>query len=103
MTLLRYLDPHAAPLSLVIGAVLGTAIGVAMHRRRQEAKSTAGVKAVLGLTLGLSAIVFGLTAQWWVTAFESPEVELPLGAIGSFVFSFLVFDRMWTALGGNKS
>jgi hypothetical protein len=89
-------------LALVVGAILGTQVGAVIHHRQPGATNSARVKALLGLTLALTAIAFVLIAQWFTAAFEYVEVTLPIGAIGSFVFPFVLFDTMWNALSKGK-
>lgn len=98
----RGLEMGDPMLALVVGGVLGTQIGALIHYRQPAATNSVRVKAALGLALALAAIGFILTAQWLTAAFESVELSLPIGAIGSFVLPFVLSDTMKDALSKGK-
>jgi hypothetical protein len=101
--LVTYLVVHSlqsdmAFLSLVVGAILGTQAGVLLHHRVPEASLTSRVKACLGVTIAVTGIALSLVMQHVAHSFRFPEVSIPIGAVGCFVFPFVISDNLWRAL-----
>lgn len=89
-------------LSLIVGAVLGSQVGVIMHHRQPGAQPNVAAKAILGAVLAMCAIVVGVVLHETAAPFTFVEVTVPFAAVGSFFFPFVVFNTMWAGLSQKK-
>jgi hypothetical protein len=94
----RWLGKGSPELAFIGGAVLGTQIAAVVHHRSKGAVSSPGVKAGVGASLALSAIVLGIVMHAIWKPFDYPEISIPMAVAGSFVFPFVLFEQMWNAL-----
>ena len=85
-------------LSLVVGAIVGTQAGLIMHHRQAGASLTSQVKIRLGGIVAVTGVILSLIMQATVHWFRLPEVSIPIGGIGCFVFPFVLSDTLWKAL-----
>ena len=96
----RWLGKGSPELAFVVGAVLGTQLAAAIHHRSRGAGNSPRLKAMIGLVLALTAILLGIVLHTVFEAFEYPDVSIPIGAVGTFIFPFVLFDTMCNALSG---
>lgn len=84
-------------ISLVIGSVLGSVIGASLYHRRESAPASFSVKASVGLLMAVLCVAQSLLFQslWGWQKF--PEVSTPIGAVGSFVFPFVLYGTIQKA------
>jgi len=99
----RSLQSDMTYLSLVVGAIVGTQVGVILHHRQPGASLTSGVKARLGSVIAITGVVLSLVMQAICPWFQFPEVSIPIGAIGCFVFPFIITDSLWKVLEKNRN
>ena len=92
-------DPN---LSLGLGAVVGTQIGAWLYHRREPAAAPFPVKASAGLLMSSLCVIQSLLFQalWGWQKF--PEVAIPISAVGTFVFPFVLYGTMQKALAKAK-
>ncbi len=90
-------------LAFIVGAVLGSQIGAIMHHRQPGSQSTVAAKAMLGVVLSVCAIIVGLVLYLTKNPFKFAEISIPIAAVGSFVFPFVLFNTMWNTLSKNNS
>jgi hypothetical protein len=90
-------------LSLVIGSILGALIGALLYHRRESATAPFSVKASVGLTMAILCVIQSLLFQalWGWQKF--PEVSIPIGAVGSFVFPFVLYGTIQKAMVKEKA
>ena len=100
---IRWLGKGSPDLAFVVGAVLGTEVAAIVHWRTGGAGAggTGWLKAAVGLALALSAGASGLLLHMAFRAFEHPDVSIPIGAAGAFLFPFVLFDTMSKTLSRN--
>ena len=85
-------------LALVIGSILGALIGALLYHRRESATAPFSVKASVGLLMVILCVIQSLIFQalWGWQKF--PEVSIPIAAVGSFVFPFVLYGTMQKAM-----
>jgi hypothetical protein len=85
-------------ISLVTGSVLGAVIGALLYHRRESATAPFSVKASVGLLMAILCVIQSLLFQalWGWQKF--PEVSIPIGAVGSFLFPFVLYGTIQKAL-----
>ena len=85
-------------LSLVVGSILGALIGALLYHRRESATAPFSVRASVGLLMAVLCVILSLIFQvlWGWQKF--PEVSIPIGAVGSFVFPFVLYGTMQKAM-----
>jgi len=88
------------PLAFVVGAIVGTQVGTFLHARSQDTTASLRAKLALGSALAVIAVIFGLVVHTAV-GIKYPEVTLPISAIGTFVFPFILFNQMFNATRGS--
>ena len=93
--IVRAIGTGSAELAFVVGAIFATGAGVMMYYRQGGVSASAAVKFQLGAVLAVTAIVFGVAAQGAVGAFKYPAISIPVGAVGSFIFPFVLFNTLW--------
>ncbi len=84
--------------AFLIGATVGTQAGAIAHGRSRDTNATIAVKLSLGAVLAGVALAFGIAVHFLAVGLTYPEVTLPIAAIGSFVFPFVLFDTMFNAM-----
>src|SRR5262249_4260849 len=99
---IRLLQSDMTFLSLVIGAVVGTQAGLIMYHRQPGASLTSQLKLRLGVVVAITGVVLSLIMQATIRWFRFPEVSIPIGAVGCFVFPFVLSDTLWKALEKGK-
>ncbi len=82
-------------LSFVVGGVLGSQVGAIFHHRQPGAKPTVAAKAILGMVLAVCAVIYGVLLHLTIHPFEFVEISLPIAAVGSFVFPFVLFNFLF--------
>ncbi len=89
-------------IALVVAAVAGSqAAGYQYHRREPDPASW-GVKAYVGGVLAVAAIAEGTASHAALGWMDLPEVVVPIGALGTFVFPFALFGSMQKAFAGKQ-
>jgi hypothetical protein len=88
--------------AIVVGAILGTDIAVILHHRQSGATLPAKIKAQLGATLAITALATTAVLSVAIDWEEFPEIALPLSALGSFGFPFIIGSTLWNALQKTK-
>lgn len=96
--ILRSLQSDMTYISLIVGAIIGTQAGLVMYHRRPGASLTLQLKLQLGVVLAISSVVLSLIMQTTIRWFQFPEVSIPIGAVGCFVFPFVLTNTLWKAL-----
>ena len=88
-------DPGVA---WVVAAILGTMIGAFSYHRRHPDKASPAEKATLGAVLAVLSVVgaFVVLSFWQFTPF--PDVVIPITAVGSFGFPFVLFGTAQSSL-----
>jgi len=99
---IQWIGKGSGELAFVIGAIIGTQVGAVIHYRRKGATNSLSAKAKLGLALGAANVVFGVVLHYAIAPFAYADVTIPLAAVGSFVFPFVLFDTMWNTLSKYK-
>jgi len=94
----RWLGKGSPELAFMVGAILGTQLAAIIHHRGRGASNSLQVKAKIGLVLALTAFFLGIVLHTVFGAFEYPDVSVPIGVVGAFVFPFVLFDTMWNAM-----
>ena len=94
----RILQSDMTFLSLVVGAIVGTEAGLIMYHRQPGASLTSQVKLRLGVVVAITGVALSLIMQATIRWFQFPEVSSPIGAVGCFVFPFVLSDTLWKAL-----
>ena len=85
-------------ISLVMGSILGALSGAVLYHRRESAAAPFKVKASVGLLMALLCVAQSLLFQSLWGWQKSPEVSIPIGAVGSFVFPFVLFGIVQQAM-----
>ncbi len=85
-------------LALGMGAILGTQIGAWLYHRRVSATAPFSVKASAGLLMAILCVLQSLLFQAMWRWLRYPEVSIPIGAVGTFVFPFVLYGTMQKAL-----
>jgi hypothetical protein len=101
--IIRAIGKGSPELAFVMGAVLGTQVAAVVHHRQSGTTNSLAVKLSLGLALAVGAIVLGSILHVIFSPFEYPEISIPIAAVGSFVFPFVLFDTMWKTLSKAKT
>ena len=91
-------DPRLAPL---LGTIVGSQAGAVDHLQRGSVDS-ARARAVFGLAMSVTTVLFVWIAHWLTFEFTSLGVILPAAALGSFFITFALFDTLWTGLSQAK-
>jgi hypothetical protein len=100
--IVRAVEMGSPELAFVVGAILGTQVAAVVHHRQSGSTNSFLIKVALGATLAVTAVAMGIVLHFGFSAFNYPEISVPMGAIGSFVFPFVLFDTMWKALSKAK-
>lgn len=95
---LSLLKREETQFSLVAAAIIGAQLGTWLWFRQSPQTSEAGVKAVLGITLAATAILYGVVSQAVHPWLEHPEISIPISAIGSLFFPFATSGPLWKSL-----
>ena len=95
---IRAISVDSPELSFIVGAILGSQVGAVIHHRQPGAEPTARAKVLLGIALAVCASAVGVALHVAVAPFKFAEISIPLGAVGSFVFPFVLFNQMWQSL-----
>lgn len=90
-------------LSLVVGSILGAQIGAVLYHRRETAAAPFSVKASVGLLMAVLCVIQSLLFQVVWGWQKYPEVSIPIGAVGTFVFPFLLYGTMQKAMAKAKT
>ena len=100
MAIMRAADVGDTSFALIAAAIIGVQAAAVSFARREPADVTAsfGGKLILGTALAGAAALAGLGAHWFAGPLEYPEVTVPIGAIGTAVFPFVVFETFRSAL-----
>lgn len=85
-------------LALGMGAILGTQIGAWLYHRRVSATAPFSVKASVGLLMAILCVLQSLLFQAMWGWLSYPEVSIPIGAVGTFVFPFVLYGTMQKVL-----
>jgi hypothetical protein len=92
-------DPDIA---WVAAAVFGTLAGAIPYHKRHAEKATSGAKATLGAVLGMLSVVEGVLVLVVWHYRPNPEVVIPITAVGTFVFPFVLFGPVQKGLEQSK-
>ena len=85
-------------LALGMGAILGTQIGAWLYHRRESATAPFSVKASVGLLMAILCVIQSLLFQVLWGWLKYPELSIPIGAVGTFVFPFVLYGTMQKAM-----
>lgn len=99
---IRLMEADHPELAFIVGAILGTELAALVHHRQEGTTNSFATKATVGLALAVAAVVVGITLHLMANPFHYPEISIPMAAVGSFVFPFVLFDTMWNALSKPK-
>ncbi len=89
-------------LALVVGAIIGTQISAWLYHKRGQDLTSNRIKAIVGVELSLLAIFIGLCSQAILKWIAFPEITLSIGAVGSFIFPFVIFGQIQKAFNKSK-
>src|SRR5688572_7989970 len=95
---MRAIGHGDASMALVLGAVVASQAGSLLYHRRERNRAPFAVKAAAGAVTAAAAAAMGLVIHRFWTPMTYPEVVIPIAAIGSFVFPFVLFETMRKAL-----
>jgi hypothetical protein len=98
LQIMRALGYSGTSLAFVVAAIVGTNVGVLVHRRTGGAQLSTKIKAQIGACLSLTALVVGGALQVLSGCFAYAEVTVPIATVGSFFFPWAVGETMWKAL-----
>jgi hypothetical protein len=85
--------PDAPEVAFVIAAIAGTWTGAFFFHRRNSGTSNYAAKAALGGTMAAVCIIEAIVVQGAWSTMKVPEVSIPISAIGTFGFPFVLFDK----------
>lgn len=85
-------------IALGMGAILGTQIGALLYHRREPAAAPFSVKASVGLLMAVLCVLQSLLFQALWGWLQYPELSIPIGAVGTFVFPFVLYGTMQKAM-----
>lgn len=90
-------------ISLVVGSIIGAEIAALLYHRRESATAPFSVKASVGLLMAVLCVIQSLLFQslWGWQKF--PEISIPIGAVGGFVFPFVLYGAMQKAIVKSKA
>ena len=94
----RALGVENSSLPLILAALAGTTLGVAIWRHQSPESPLSHVKLGLGLTLAITAAALSLVLQKLGGWQKYPEIAIPIGAVGCFVYPYIAAKRTWDAL-----
>ena len=100
--IIRWLGKGDPELSFIIGAILATQGAAAIHFYTPGSTNTTTGKAILGVVVAVTAVVYGLVLHYLFAPFKFAEVSIPICSIGAFFFPFGLFNTMWNALAKTK-
>jgi hypothetical protein len=89
-------------LSLMVGAIVGSQGGLIISHRQPGATLTSQLKLRLGIVVAITGVALSLILQATIHWFRFPEVSIPIGAVGCFVFPLVLSDTLWKALEKGK-
>jgi hypothetical protein len=96
---IRWLGKGSPTLAFIVGAAVGTNLAAVMHHRNPKGTNSPGVKASIGAVLVISMLALATVLHIVFAPFRFfLVVTLPISAIGSFVFPFILFDTTWRTL-----
>jgi hypothetical protein len=96
--ILRFIQSDMAYISLIAGAIIGTQAGLVWYHRQPGASLTLQLKLRLGAVLTITGVVLSLIMQTTIRWFQFPEVSILIGAVGCFIFPFVLAETVWKAL-----
>jgi hypothetical protein len=100
--IVRGLQSDMTFLSLVVGAILGTQAGLYMYHRQPDTFLTTGIKTRLGGVVAVTGVALSFVMQAVFHWFQFPAMSIPIGAIGCFVFPFVISEGLWKAIGKSR-
>lgn len=86
-----HIQPDMPELALVVAAITGTFTGAFLYHRTETISASFSEKAAVGGVMAIICVVETLVAQSLWHIMDMPEVEIPISAIGTFVFPFVLF------------
>jgi hypothetical protein len=89
-------------MALVVGAVLGTETGAWLYHRTNHDPAPVSVKVATGAVLAVVGAITGGLIQLGSGWMLYPDIVIPIGALGSFVFPFVLFGTMQKAMSAGK-
>lgn len=101
--ILHCLKSDHPTLALVVGAILSTQVGIIAFHLQPGSTCSLKVKAQLGGVVAGTCLVFSLVMQVIANFFPDPVISIPISAIGSFIFPFVLFNIMWNSMQKNKN
>lgn len=99
---IRAIDKGSPELAFVAGAILATQMAAVVHHRQHGTTNDFAIRLGLGAALAAAAIIVGGVLHLAFSPFRYPEISVPIAAIGSFVFPFVLFGAMWNTLSKAK-
>jgi hypothetical protein len=88
--------------AFVAGTIVATQVGTLVWHRQGPDTLIGSVKAGLGATLSITAVVCVLVFQAVSGWLPHPEVTAFFAALGGFLFPFGLVGQMWKALAAQK-
>jgi hypothetical protein len=89
-------------LALVVGAIVGTQTGALLYHGRNREPAPVSVKAATGAVLAVVCVIAGVLIQAISGWMIHPDIVIPIGALGSFAFPFVLFGTMQKAITGGR-
>lgn len=90
-------------IALGLGAILGAQIGALLYHRRESAAAPFPVKASVGLLMAILCVIQSLLFQVLWGWLKYPEISIPIAAVGTFVFPFLLYGTMQKGMAKAKT
>ena len=85
-------------MSLVVGAALGSGVAASLYHSRDPAKAPAAVKLAFGALMAALCVPAGILLHSVDPRMTSPEIVIPISAVGTLVLPLAGFETMRKAL-----
>jgi hypothetical protein len=100
--IIRAIGWNAHDFALVAAAIVASQVGTFVWYRQAPESAERSVKLGLGAVLSVTAVAFSLIFQAVGAWLTSPEVTIPIMAVGCFAFPFATVGPVWKALSNGR-
>ncbi len=91
---MRAIGHGDASMALLLGAILSSQAAALIYHRRQPERAPVAIKAAVGAVLVVAGVGMGLLIHTAWLPIEAPDIVIPIAAIGSFFFPFVLFETL---------